>query len=169
MKKILLFLLLAGCMLPVMGQLNVMEEGAEKRLYDAGDVKVVYANSQYQLQCKNYRSAEYIALNLGEEWSNAQTSIRQLKTWFNQHKKKDYLIIDQDGIQITLYKASPTLLMVAYASPAECEATYRGVIEFFLVDPLFAIGLVENSEIMGLLSSTRLNQVYKYITRNKKR
>lgn len=166
MRKVIAIIMLMVGMLPAMGQLSVMEDGAEKRLYDAGDVKVVYADSQYQLQCKNYRSAEYIALNLGEEWSNAQTSIRQLKTWFRQHKKKDYLIVDQDGVQITLYKASPTLLMVAYASPAECEATYRGVIEFLLLDPLFAIGLVENSEIMGLLTSTRLNQVYKYLTKN---
>lgn len=165
MRKVIAIIMLVVGMLPAMAQLNVMGEGAEKRLYDAGDVKVVYTGSQYQLQCKNYRSAEYIALNLGADWSSAQTSIQQLKTWFKQHKKKDYLIVDQDGIQITLYKASPTLLMVAYASPAECEATYRGVIEFFLVDPLFAIGLVENSEIMGLLSSTRLNQVYKYVTK----
>lgn len=144
-------------------QLNVMpKDENEHVMLRAGSMLLTEENQRFWLCSKDYRSANYVNLCLGETWAQARISIQQLYEWFNNASVQDDIVVEQEDGQMTIYKASKTLCLISPADAKTCAATYKSAMEAAFIDVTFAIGLLESTEFIGLCSKTRMKQIYKF-------
>lgn len=154
MKKGLFVLMLVIVAVDTWGQLDMRAN--EKIIAQSNYVFLKQGSTGLRVDIKDYRSANLITIELGQSLEQTERSLQQLQDWYKEHVVGESVLLNQDGGQLTIYKASPTLLLVSKASAETCRATYQSIMKTLLIDEMFAVGLIEQSGVIGILTSTDL-------------
>jgi len=161
MKRLLFTFIMPMVALMTMAQLNMQNN--DKTIAKSNYVFLKEGINGFRVDVKDYRSANLVTIELGQTAQQAQLSLQHLQQWYNEHKVDESVLVNQSDGQLTIYKASPTLLLVSKSSEETCRATYQSVIKTLLIDELFAVGLTEKSDIIGILTSTDVNMLNRKI------
>lgn len=164
MKKVLSLLIFTLAGLTAFAQLDMVQD--VQTIAKSHYVFLKHDQSKYWVEIKDYRSANFVTLELGTSSRHAVLSLQQLHRWYKNNKVGASIIVKQQDDELTVYKASPTLLLISRANAETCRATYQSVIKTLLVSEIFAAGLIESSDIIGILTSTDLKMLNKKIVKH---
>lgn len=126
MKRLLLTFVMGTLTVLSFSQLNISAQGGKNDvLYKDSWCNVKFDGKQYEINCKDIRSAVFFPLILGENKENAILSLQQISDWLASAKNKDFIKIEQGEETVTLYKYASDQMIMSYGDEDYCRETYK--------------------------------------------
>lgn len=127
MKKSITLIIALLCAFSAYAQINITDKGRLSNLIIAADLYccVIKNDNSYELRVSLQNTTgtkiNMIILTLGPDEKSAIKSLSQIEDWMDKAAISEYLIIEQNGDNITLYKSHANRFMISSGDQYYCK------------------------------------------------